>query len=326
MFKKDRDLAERNKCLLKNKEVRTLKADVLKQFPSLSEEDINGFIPNKAQIEQTKLVSRTVLYSLESRIIFFDLHGRNDLYPTLFTLFRFPGCMRTFSIFSPVSEFVLRGADLMLPGVHSVVGLEGLREGEKVCIKVIGNPLPFAVGYSETNEMMVKSPQRKGKAVSVVHFYGDELLGREGLVAPNAGFTARCVLPLDEEYVVLENSGSSSGGGGGGGGGNSSDASCSNTEKEDDQTRTCGNISDTVSQREAIVTVVSSKAEVTDHLVDDDDDLSAPVDAIGEALLLPADASSDCDPPKQQSVYIDDALERLAFEALIIREKRYILL
>jgi hypothetical protein len=98
MFKKDRDLDQRSKTLLKNKEVRNLKSEILRQF-NLTEEQLNTLIPNKADITQTKLASRTILYSLNLNNtttltpIIFDLAGRNDLHPTIPFLHHFPHCI-----------------------------------------------------------------------------------------------------------------------------------------------------------------------------------------------------------------------------------------
>eukprot|EP00601_Ochromonadales_sp_CCMP2298_P016712 CAMPEP_0173239742 /NCGR_PEP_ID=MMETSP1142-20121109/13384_1 /TAXON_ID=483371 /ORGANISM="non described non described, Strain CCMP2298" /LENGTH=147 /DNA_ID=CAMNT_0014170795 /DNA_START=201 /DNA_END=640 /DNA_ORIENTATION=+ len=128
MFKKDRDLAERSKTLLKNKEVRSLKAEILKQF-SLTEEALNTLIPNKADITQTKLASRTILYSLNNTPLLFDLQGRNDLHPALPFLWAFPDSLPCLVVHSMVSQYVLRGADVMGPGLvlHSMVSQYVLR-------------------------------------------------------------------------------------------------------------------------------------------------------------------------------------------------------
>ena len=40
MFKKDKDLQERSRALLKNKEVRNLRNNFLSEFPSVNEEEV----------------------------------------------------------------------------------------------------------------------------------------------------------------------------------------------------------------------------------------------------------------------------------------------
>lgn len=90
MFKKDRDLTERSKTLLKNKEVRNLRSELVKQFPSVSEDEISTIITNKAQVTTTKLASKTILYSIDKVVYFFDLNARNNLYPTVHALWSLP--------------------------------------------------------------------------------------------------------------------------------------------------------------------------------------------------------------------------------------------
>jgi hypothetical protein len=41
MFKKEKDLEERSKVLLKNKEVRSLRSTILSSFPNVSEEEVH---------------------------------------------------------------------------------------------------------------------------------------------------------------------------------------------------------------------------------------------------------------------------------------------
>ena len=62
MFKKDRDLVVRSKTLLKNKEVRTLITELLKQYPLLKEEELHQVITKKSQIS----VSKVSLFNLFS--------------------------------------------------------------------------------------------------------------------------------------------------------------------------------------------------------------------------------------------------------------------
>jgi translation initiation factor 2D len=122
MFKKERDLTIRSKTLLKNKETRTLLTEVLKQYPSLTEEVLHDVIPKKASITVAKLASRTLVYIVDSVPMLFDKDDRNQLFPTVFMLWRLPSMMRQVLIRDQVSGFVLKGADLMLAGVNLLTG------------------------------------------------------------------------------------------------------------------------------------------------------------------------------------------------------------
>ncbi len=182
MFKKERDLTQRSTILLKNKEIKNLCVEVLKQFQSLTENEINEFFNKKASVAVIKLASRSLIYTVNDIPFLFDKEGRNDLYPTVYFLWRFPHALRNIIVHSPVSDFILNGADLMLPGLASIkstsardvffilvlfydycmiiivvlcIDLEGMMKGDKVCIRVLGNPLPFAVGDAQVTHLTV---------------------------------------------------------------------------------------------------------------------------------------------------------------------------
>jgi predicted ribosome-associated RNA-binding protein Tma20 len=208
MFKKDRDLIERSKTCLKNKEVRALRQSVLTAIATtttaLSTEECQNLLPEKGNVTVTKLISKTLVYSVDNIPYFFDALGRSDLYPTIFSLFRYPEMLRSIVIYEPVAEFLLNGADLMLPGVAYIPGtvlslfslavspltvsltplpdLHSLRIGDKVSIRVAGNPLPFAIGKSETDGQMVEVLRqdnhpgwKKGRCASIVQIFGDQM-------------------------------------------------------------------------------------------------------------------------------------------------------
>jgi hypothetical protein len=83
-----------------------------------------------------------------------------------------------------------------------VSDISTLVAGEKVCIRVLGNPLPIAVGRAEIDGTTLMA-SREGKAVAVVQVFGDLLWqqcrgsvsasisgvgGRETELFPNEGF------------------------------------------------------------------------------------------------------------------------------------------
>ena len=250
MFKKDQDVHERSRSLLKNKEIRSLKADIVQQLHgSIDPEDLNRVITNKSSVTVIKLSNKNLLYAVDDAVMFFTLDsfhranicqpgktGSNQtsakassanskstagtskvtgssgdkdskLFPTIAFLSHFPDCMKTFIIYSPVSEYLMKGADLMMPGLccskllDKTNRLDELAIGEPVCIKVVGNPLPFAVGVSLINRTILASMRnddgsiKKGKAVEVLHLYGDLITSR-GMV-PNSGFGSSCIYAID---------------------------------------------------------------------------------------------------------------------------------
>jgi translation initiation factor 2D len=77
-----------------------------------------------------------------------DTSGKGDLFPTVHALWLLPGLLpQIFIKHAAVSQYIIGGADLMLPGVAvPPEGLPRLPKGALVSICVRGNPAPVAVG------------------------------------------------------------------------------------------------------------------------------------------------------------------------------------
>lgn len=80
-------------------------------------------------IEIVKLASRALVYvHVPSKTpMFFDTDGRNNLFPTVYALWRVQSaaagdetCCLPLVVHPPVSKFILNGADVMLPGPGSL--------------------------------------------------------------------------------------------------------------------------------------------------------------------------------------------------------------
>jgi predicted ribosome-associated RNA-binding protein Tma20/translation initiation factor 1 (eIF-1/SUI1) len=202
MFRKEKDLAERSRTLLKNKEAKTLKAEVLKQFPAVTEDEINALLPNKVNLTSIKLVDRTILYTVDDVILFFDVNGRNNLYPSIVTMWKIPHIVKTMVTHGPVSRNLIRGADLMVPGViQREITLGGLRKKEKCGVRIYGNPLPFAVGDSCFDCESILTA-RRGKALDIIHGYGDLLVPAHSVVLP-PGYFKEEILPTENNLQSI---------------------------------------------------------------------------------------------------------------------------
>lgn len=88
-----------------------------------------------------------------------------------------------------------------------VIGLESLLRSEKVALIVTGNPMPFAVGESNVSYEAILVNRGQGKAVNVMHFYGDKLC--KNIPGPNLGFNLRVISPIlsDESTFSTEEAG-----------------------------------------------------------------------------------------------------------------------
>lgn len=299
MFKKEQQLAERSRSLLKNKEVRTLRSAVLVQYPLLTEDLLNTVLPNKANVTAIKLANRTLLYSIDDVVLFFDVEGRNILFPTVHALWRCPGFLRTFTCHGPASRYILRGADFMTPGLATIEGLDNLKVGERCCLKIRGNPLPFAVGESliDFSAFTRTSHALKGKAMSIMHVYGDLLADK---AVPNAGFSFQEIRPLGAEGKPLADD---------------DDDDASSSEEEALEQQTDGAEADIVEDMH-VLDISAEQAEAAEH------DPSLPLPVTEEDDEADADESVDDSPSTLTTEQVDALLQRSLSLALryIVKE------
>lgn len=149
-----------------------------------------------------------VFYSVEDtkEPVLFDVSGKGDFCLTVYALWRVADLLPKLVVHAPVSEFVLRGADVMLPGVvfASMEEIGGLRKGELRAVYARGNPMPFAVGEMLVDGADIERHGKKGKALRLLHSVGDELWQMGPKTVPNEGFLGHRVVPLDASGVAQD--------------------------------------------------------------------------------------------------------------------------
>ena len=178
---------------VKGSELKKIKAKLTKAY-EITEEQLEELLPK--DVGKLQLDNKSYLFASTDMVpVLIDVEGRGDIIPTLFTCWRYPKMAASISIFAPVSPFVCKkGADVMLPGC-SPENLGSFRKGDMRALLVADpkdasrvNPMPIAVG-----EMDLASDDdhgMKGRAMRVLHYYGDEVwsFGGGSLGSPNPGF------------------------------------------------------------------------------------------------------------------------------------------
>uniref|UniRef100_A0A673LRW8 Eukaryotic translation initiation factor 2D n=1 Tax=Sinocyclocheilus rhinocerous TaxID=307959 RepID=A0A673LRW8_9TELE len=156
----------KSNTVIKGSDRRRLRSDVSAAFPSLSAEDLNELIPNKEELNIVKIYAHkgdaVILYVLHKNPIFFHLEKR--LFPSVYTLWRYPTMLPAFVTWPPVLQKLTGGADLMLPGV--VVAADGLPEveqGDCCAITLVMNRAPVAVGTAAVSSAEMRNSGMKGR-------------------------------------------------------------------------------------------------------------------------------------------------------------------
>ncbi|CDJ48999.1 hypothetical protein, conserved [Eimeria brunetti] len=205
-----RPLPAGNQSPLGNKDRKRLRESLLSSFPLLSENDADLLVPKEGvtlirlnlpaaggppqqqqqqQQQQGPLpplmsstsANKCTLFSVGDIPYLAEVNG--VLFPTVHGLWRCPHMLPCMILLSPVSRFVLKGADLMLPGVcrpltaaaAAAAGVQAVACGALWAVRVAGTPLPFAVGRAAAGAPSVALLGDKGRALELIHHLGDSL-------------------------------------------------------------------------------------------------------------------------------------------------------
>lgn len=167
---------------LRGSERKKIGKEVMKQFPQLSESDLQVLFPPKEVISAIKIVTHggdlVIVYCVQKLPLIFELGEK--MYPTVCLLWSFPSILPSFTIWPQVFDRLAAGADLMLPGIVlkgqlHIRAYGNLQKGEAVAVNMMTNKAPVAVGLTALSSFDMYMAAQHGKAVRILHLVGDEL-------------------------------------------------------------------------------------------------------------------------------------------------------
>jgi PUA domain protein len=159
----------RKRAILKNNLVQRLKQEAaayMTRFPEI-EPDL---FPKKTPITVFSLEDHVSLYAIDNVPILVQT-GDHHVFPHLQVAIEYRGLLRHLYVDDGAVRALLRGADLMAPGIKEYD--DSWEEGDILEIRVQGSALPFAIGIATIDSAAV--PGGKGKAVEIVHILKDGL-------------------------------------------------------------------------------------------------------------------------------------------------------
>ncbi|XP_030640529.1 eukaryotic translation initiation factor 2D isoform X1 [Chanos chanos] len=200
----------KSNTVIKGSDRRKLKADISAAFPCLSPEELSELVPNKEDLNVVKIYAHkgdaVTLYVLNKNPMFFQVE--KQLYPTVYTLWRYPDMLPAFTTWPPVLQKLVGGADLMLPGVVvSPGGLADVKQGDFCAVNVVNNRVPVAVGTAAMSSTEMQNCGMKGKGVNVLHTYMDQLWAFGDKSSPPVIPPADCQGQTEKEPEGEEGSG-----------------------------------------------------------------------------------------------------------------------
>lgn len=181
MFKKP--FKVKSNIHMKGSDRKKLKLEILRSFPYLSPEYVKDIFPAKETITHVKIVTdsnETIqLYCRNKLPMLFSRDVK--LYPTIYMLWEYPDMLPYFTTHSEVLPMLQGGAHLMVAGVAlekgpvTVNSFGRLNKHDTVFVNLLNNKAAVAVGETVMSSEEMFNSHNKGKAVSVIHIYGDEL-------------------------------------------------------------------------------------------------------------------------------------------------------
>jgi PUA domain protein len=173
-----------NQSAAKSSVVRGIRGSILEQFPRL-ENVIDEIIPKKDPLLVVKGKGDFAFFTFAiagNQVLFFQTKDGPWL-PSLRVLHKYPSMMPKMHVDKGAIKFVLRGANVMAPGLTSAGGAfeEGIEKGQAVQITAEGSEHACAIGFmSISSEELKQKPT--GQAIEAVHSLGDGLWKLEKVV------------------------------------------------------------------------------------------------------------------------------------------------
>lgn len=166
---------------LKSSTVRGIKRGICDQYPSL-EPFIDDIIPKKDDVKEGKGKDHLNFVVVRGAPLFFRVR-EGPYFPTLRLLHQYPDMMPRVGVDKGAVKFVLKGADVMCPGLTSAGGdvSADLPALAPVAVWAEGKAHALAVGFTKMSTKDIRTIN-KGVGIEAVHFCGDQLCACRGRV------------------------------------------------------------------------------------------------------------------------------------------------
>jgi len=148
---------------LRNKDIRELNKEIEERY-SLDLFFEKKDIVNKKEIEDKILI-------IQDKCLFF--YYKKRLIPSLHLIIAKPEILPKITIDMPAIPFIIKGADVMRPGIIKFDERE-FTKGDFVVIVDENNKKPLAVGEALFSSEEIKDME-KGKVIQTIHRVGDEI-------------------------------------------------------------------------------------------------------------------------------------------------------
>ena len=152
---------------IKSSEIKTLKADILKQY---DQEFIDQIFPGKSRIEVIYTEAGDILFAINNVLKLWK--STDGFLPVLTLLLNKQVTLKTIIVDMGAIRFVTNGADVMRPGITKIDS--NIKKGEIVRIADESHDKTLAVGKAMFDAQEMESI-KKGKVVKNLHTIKDSV-------------------------------------------------------------------------------------------------------------------------------------------------------
>ncbi|KAI5696841.1 hypothetical protein M8J75_000934 [Diaphorina citri] len=170
----------KSNVLLRSSERKRIRTLILSQFPALTEEKLDKIFCKEIYSLKIETHSEEIVIVYMAYKLPMMFEYKNICYPCVYLSWIEPDILPAFTTHDEVLKFIRGGADLMLPGIilknpHSKKHFGNHQRGDRVLINLASNKAGVAVGETARSSEDLFMSGGKGKAVNILHYWGDEL-------------------------------------------------------------------------------------------------------------------------------------------------------
>ena len=170
MFQKLNEEKLKKRTSLKNQLYQKLRESSIKSMPPI-ESIIEIIFPKKKPIIAYNLENHVKLYSCEGKACLVEL-GSGEVFPFIKLAIDYPGLLPCVYVDEGAVKPLLRGVDLMAPGIKSVP--QEFEENTIIEIRLLQQSQPFAIGITSVSSKHLEQ-NKTGLAIRNLHYLRDGL-------------------------------------------------------------------------------------------------------------------------------------------------------
>ena len=137
---------------LKSNLLTKLKQTAVKEMPMIAA-IIDELFPKKTPVIVYNIEQHVKLYAVDNKPVMVEIHN-GEVFPMLRTAIEYPGLLPVVYVDEGAVRALLRGADLMAPGIKQIP--QSFQAGQIIEVHLLDQDTPFMVGLAKVSSDEIK--------------------------------------------------------------------------------------------------------------------------------------------------------------------------